>query len=1012
MEFFVLGPFEVRDDGRLLALGGGKQRAVLAVLLLHAGEVVSTERLIDALWGERPPASALNSVHIYVSQLRKALGDSRLVTRGRGYSLELESGHLDRERFERLLEEGRTQRRDGDPERAAETLRDALALWRGPALADLAYEPFAQTEIARLEELRLSAFEERIEADLEMGRHTHIVPELEALIREHPLRERPRAQLMLALYRSGRQADALEVYRDARRTLSVELGLEPGPRLRELEQAVLQQDPGLDAPETAIAVDTKRRRGAVLLATGGALLLAVVAAIAVALVRGSGEGGISTLAADSIGVVDAGSGRIVAQIPVAGAPARLASNGRSIWVGSDESGTIVGLDPGSRFATKLVAVGGFPSDLAVGEGAVWVVDGERGVLARVDPAYGTVTGKARVADPNLAYDRSREGLEPTAVAAGLGSVWTTDGSSTLTRVGPRTLTINDRINLRAPLDGLAIGDQALWAISGPAATAIRLDSAGRVTARIPIAAQPGFDSPYPLAIEAAEQFVWVLNGNTATVTKIDPEQRAVAATIPIGIDRGPARLAVGEGAAWVANGDGTIARIDAETNDVEIITVAHRLKDIAVGGGAIWVSAATGLSSRARAAQAVDSLRPLPASACAPIYYAGGGQPGYLIASDLQLQGSGRTGIAQMSNAIEFVLRERHFRAGRFAVGYQSCNDATLTGVPSEAGCERNGNAYANDPDVIGVIGPFTSGCAATEVPLANRAPGGPLSMISPSSTYVGLTHRDQGTTPGEPVRYFPSGRRSFVRVIPADDVQAAADALLARRLDVQRVFVVGDTSPVGRGVSGSFRSAAGRLGLTVAGSATWDYELPQPAAIAEQARQARADAVFIAACAICDPSLGALIRALRAKLGRGAAILATDGFSDFDAVVRIAGSSAEGMTVSIAGLPGDRLPAAGRAFAAAFGKAVGRPPEHYALYAAQAAEVLLDAIARSDGTRVSVTRELFETKVANGIAGSFSIDSNGDTTQRAVTIYRIVNGKPKIMSIIRPTRDLVSGRR
>ena len=220
IEFRILGPFEVSERGRPLDVGAGKQRALLAFLLLRAGEVVSTDRLIDALWEDHPPASALNSVHVYVSQVRKALGNGRLQTREHGYLLELAPEQVDLGRFERLLGEGRELLASGDAERAAETLSAALALWRGPPLSDFASAPFAQDEIARLEELHLAALEERIEAELALGRDAELIPELEALVSRHPLRERLRAQLMLALYRSGRQSEALEAYQQGRRMLA------------------------------------------------------------------------------------------------------------------------------------------------------------------------------------------------------------------------------------------------------------------------------------------------------------------------------------------------------------------------------------------------------------------------------------------------------------------------------------------------------------------------------------------------------------------------------------------------------------------------------------------------------------------------------------------------------------------------------------------------------------------------------------------------------------------------
>ncbi|HEY3050088.1 MAG TPA: BTAD domain-containing putative transcriptional regulator [Gaiellaceae bacterium] len=259
MEFRILGPLEVRDGDRTIPLAGGRQGALLALLILNANETLSTDRLVDELWAEKAPATAPKVVQNYVSQLRRALGDGLLVTQGGGYALRLEPGSVDIDRFERLLAEGRKALADGDAEPAAERLREALALWRGPPLADFMFEPFAQTEIAQLEERRLVALEERIEADLALGRHVDLVGELEALIAEHPLRERLRGQLMLCLYRSGRQAEALEVYQATRRALVEGLGIEPGPRLRELHQAILKQDPGLDFAATPeLAVDEGR----------------------------------------------------------------------------------------------------------------------------------------------------------------------------------------------------------------------------------------------------------------------------------------------------------------------------------------------------------------------------------------------------------------------------------------------------------------------------------------------------------------------------------------------------------------------------------------------------------------------------------------------------------------------------------------------------------------------------------------------------------------------------------
>jgi DNA-binding SARP family transcriptional activator len=257
VDFRILGPLEVWEGDRAIVVRGAKQRALLAVLLLNANEVVSMDRLIDLLWGENPPEAGAAALRVRVSQLRKALGKGgeAIVTQAPGYVLRVDEEHLDLRRFERLV----GQAVDVSPEDAADQLRRALVLWRGAALAEFAYEDFAQTAIARLEELRLSVTEMRIDADLALGRHRDVIAELEALVDEYPLREAPARQLMLALYRAGRQADALAVYRSCRAKLVDDLGIEPTPTLQALEKAILQHDPVLDhevaaPPERSILV--------------------------------------------------------------------------------------------------------------------------------------------------------------------------------------------------------------------------------------------------------------------------------------------------------------------------------------------------------------------------------------------------------------------------------------------------------------------------------------------------------------------------------------------------------------------------------------------------------------------------------------------------------------------------------------------------------------------------------------------------------------------------------------
>ena len=293
-EFRLLGPLEAVVDGTPVRLAAEKPRALLALLLLNRNRVVPTERLVDELWGEEPPARATKALQVYVSQLRKALGPERLVTRPPGYELRVDEDELDVARFESLAAAAREQLSAGNARAAAAGLREALELWRGPALREFRSEPFAEIAGARLEDLRLGAVEDRLQAELDIGEAARAVPELEELVTAEPLRERPRELLMLALYRAGRQADALDLYRRTRDLFVNELGIEPGPGLRELEQAVLRQDTDLRAPtrrrparEPGIEPPRRRRRLPFVVAAVAAAL--VVAGVVAALVHDGGS---------------------------------------------------------------------------------------------------------------------------------------------------------------------------------------------------------------------------------------------------------------------------------------------------------------------------------------------------------------------------------------------------------------------------------------------------------------------------------------------------------------------------------------------------------------------------------------------------------------------------------------------------------------------------------------------------------------------------------------------------
>jgi DNA-binding SARP family transcriptional activator len=285
MRFRILGPLELKDDGGEVPLGGHRPRALLALLLLHPNEVVPADRLIDELWGELSRERGAGALRVNVARLRKALPDGVLTTKSPGYVVRVAADELDLHRFERLVDEGRGLLARGLEADASQRLREALSLWRGPALADFAYESFAQPAIARLDEIRLTATELLIDADLALGRHDELVGELEALVAKHPLRERLRGSLMTALYRSGRQAEALDAYQNARRALVDELGIEPSPGLQELERAILRQDPALEvASGTASRVREAGERS-ILVAITNDKQIAALLAVAEPLVR-------------------------------------------------------------------------------------------------------------------------------------------------------------------------------------------------------------------------------------------------------------------------------------------------------------------------------------------------------------------------------------------------------------------------------------------------------------------------------------------------------------------------------------------------------------------------------------------------------------------------------------------------------------------------------------------------------------------------------------------------------
>lgn len=1000
MDFRILGPLQVGDGGTTppLELGGAKQRTLLALLILHRGEIVTTDRLIDELWGEHAPATAAKTLQGYVSRLRKALGDGVLETHGHGYRLDIAARNLDAARFEQFVGDARSAQEHGNLNHASRLLGDAIGLWQGDALGDLAYEPSLSGEAARLEELRLAAFEDRADIDLALARHHAAVPELESLVRAHPRRERLRGQLMLALYRSGRQADALARLHDGRRILVDELGLEPGPALQELEHRILVHDPSLDGPPSEFAAARRRRRGRVLLGAGCVLLALMLAVAVVELVRSGSQSRAALLGADAVGLVGR-NGALRAAAAVPEGPARLAPAGDVVWIGSDRARAVSAFNPKTLTVERVISLGAYPTDLAAGAGALWVLDSEHGRLLEIDLAYGAVRRRIRVSPPAGAFLRDRTVLDPWSVAVGAGRVWVTDGTRKLIEVDPRRGRVVRRIDVGRRLNDVAASPRAIWAISGPSSRLLRIDPVrGAVTDHIPIVSRSNVTSPFPLQVMLAAGSVWVLNANTATLSRVDAAQRGVGTTIPLGVEHSPLRLAGGPDGIWVAAADGTLSRIDLRTDHVAVSAVAHGLSDVAVGAGVVLVSGTTGVGTAATAVTGTQgTVRALPSTFCSPVYHAAGVRPRMLLAANVPLQGPFGFGGVQMSQAIQFLMAGRGFRAGRYAVGLQICD----YGVPptdfaqSQRKCAQTARSYAQNPSVIGVIGPFESGCAFTQIPILNAAARGPLAMLSPSNTAVELTR------PRPPGRLYPSGQRNYARVIATDAVQGAADAVLARSLGVRRLFTLDDDEPYGEVLATTVRDSARRVGVVSAGMASTALSAPM---LRAKLRRSRADGVFVGG--YLTPASQRLLSTIRDALGPSAPIIVPDGFY-VDRLADQVGAAGEGIFISAGGVPVERLGPAGAAFARRLHKATGSAPLTYAIYAAQATQVMLDAIARSDGTRASVTRELFRTKVRGGLIGDFAITPTGDTTAGAIAIYRLSGGRRRVDRVITPPPSL-----
>jgi ABC-type transport system substrate-binding protein/DNA-binding SARP family transcriptional activator len=553
VEFRVLGPVGLLCDGQERRLGGPKQRALLALLLLNANRVVSRDRLIDGLWGERTPSSAEHSLDGYVSRLRKLVGQDRLVRERHGYRLVVEPGELDLDRFERLASEGR--------------FAEALGEWHDEPLADLSGEPFAAAAARELSERRLVTTEQRLEVDLSLGRTAELVPELERLVRDEPFRERPVRLLALALHRSGRSADALAQLADARRRFASELGLEVSPDLRELERRILQHDPEL-FERRGLAFGMTRSRPLPLL-VGAGLVVAAAVAITAVLVFGRRDHDKATKMLTGQ-LVELGDKHAVG---VDGAPSALVAGGGGLWLAEPSQSLVLRVDPVSHSVTDRVQVQGVPGAFAAGGGAVWVATSQPGAIQRVDFTTDEVTQTIPL------------GINVVALAFARGRLWAADSSDqSLIEIDPATGSATRTIPLTSHPSSLAVSGQTAWIASHDDGTITEVDlSSGAPLETASVGAGP-------TGVALAADAVWIANGLAGTLTRLDPATMSISETIPTG--SGPSAAVAADGSVWVANEfSQTLTRIATATNRIsETRELGGAPVSLAVARGRVWAA--------------------------------------------------------------------------------------------------------------------------------------------------------------------------------------------------------------------------------------------------------------------------------------------------------------------------------------------------------------------------------------------------------------------------------------
>ena len=577
----ILGPLEVLVDGQRVDLASRRERALLGALLLRIGDVASVDELIDSVWGDPAPASARHMVHEYVSRLRDSLGEASVIaTRAPGYTIERGACELDAARFAELLRAARSAAAADELDESLRLFDEALGFWRGDVLSHVELDGDARSAAARLDDERRAAGSERFDVALALGRHTEVVPELERAAAAEPQDEHLLRQLMTALYRSGRQADALARYRDVRQRLVQELGIEPGAELRSLEQAILQHDPDLAAPpprrnRSVDSLEPPRRRrlgrSAALVAVAG------IAAAALALSLGNGSRGVAPVDGNAVAVIDAAHARLLGSVPVDSRPAAVAAGAGSIWVSSPDASSVTRISPATRRVVASIPLDRPAASLAAGDGSIWAVGSDAAdtslTLDRIDPTFDTAARVRRLPMVSAGDTGSVASARDTVVVA--------PRSGFLTRIDARSGRVA-RIDPNAAPAAVAQGFGSSWLAYPEADAVVRVDATGALTT-IPVGREP-------TAVTVGRRAVWVADTLDDTVKSIDPATSSVITTIAVG--HAPSGIAEGGGDIWVANaGDGTVTRIDEATSEPTArVLVGGSPQALVVAGGNVWVT--------------------------------------------------------------------------------------------------------------------------------------------------------------------------------------------------------------------------------------------------------------------------------------------------------------------------------------------------------------------------------------------------------------------------------------